>query len=110
MAKRTKVRKSGKSAIKFDETKIEYMYLITRTAKGREEKPSVLLDEMREVTKLVRVELGGTCDLFSVQGSFDYVSVVKAVPAVGAIQIWKLIETGGNRKAIMLPAYRVIEK
>jgi uncharacterized protein with GYD domain len=109
MAKRMrKAQESGKGPIKFDEGHVVYMYLITRTAKGRAQKDSVLQIEQQLVTTLVS-QLGGTCELYSVQGAYDYVSVVKAVPAVGAIQILQVIETGGNRKAIMLPAFRMLK-
>jgi hypothetical protein len=109
MVKRSRtVKKSGKGPLKFDEGNAAYVYLIVRTAQGRAQKNSVLRAEQQFLTQLVK-KLGGTCELYSVNAPYDYVSLVKDVAAEGAIQILQVIETSGNRKAIMLPAFRIMK-
>jgi hypothetical protein len=85
-----------------------YFFLVTKTAKGRAEKDAVILEEQKKVTKLVK-KLEGACELYSVQGPYDYVSRVTGVSVADAVKIAQQIESGGNVTAIMVPAFHIFK-
>ena len=105
MAKR-RAKESGKGD--FDEKKIVYFLLVSLTSKGRIQKEAAIRNDQQSVTKLVK-ELGGTCELFSIPGPYDFISRVEGVSAAGAIQILQQIEAAGLVKAHLVPAFRIFK-
>jgi uncharacterized protein with GYD domain len=99
-------RSEPKSA--FDEKKIVYFLLVSLTSKGRSEERAIIREDQRRVTELVN-QLGGSCELFSTQGPYDFISRIEGIPAVGAIRILQAIESAGNVKAHLVPAFHILK-
>jgi uncharacterized protein with GYD domain len=92
----------------FDEKTVVYFLLVSLTSKGRMEKQAIIREDQSRVTKLVN-ELGGSCELFSIQGPYDFISRIEGISAVGAIQILQSIESAGNVKAHLVPAFHIFK-
>jgi uncharacterized protein with GYD domain len=105
MAKRS-VKESSANAP--DEKEVIYFLLISVTAKGRMQKMSVVLDEQRSITKLVK-RLGGSCELFSIRGPYDVISIIQGVSVSAAMRVVQLVEAGGNVNALLAPAFRIFK-
>ena len=91
----------------FDE-KIVYFLLVSLTSKGRIEKKAAIREDQKRVTDLVK-ELGGTCELFSIQGPYDFISRVEGIAASGAVQVLQRIEAAGLVKAHLAPAFHIFK-
>ena len=86
------------------------IFLVKFTAKTQKISPFAIKKDQDRVTKAV-ANVGGTCELYKTPGGvYDFVSVVKGVPAVtDTAQIAEAIEAGGLATATLMSGFKIFK-
>ena len=86
------------------------IFLVKFTAKGRTASPGEIRKDQERVTKAVKAA-GGTCELYNTPaGVYDFVSVVKGIPAVvDTAMVADTIDKGGLATATLMSGFKIFK-